>query len=569
MVGWYRAGEVHTLSRAGAARARGRRRLRARAAAQPAPRLHRRWRSGPTTRCCRLPRARACCARLLRDAWLAGGRRAALRRPGAVHARGDRDPAARGPTCGSRPGARDAGPDRAGRSSTCSSGAGRARLRAARHASGGHPRAALEEAFGASAREIGAAWRGHLERLATPRAGRVSRYAESHAGRCGPRRGRPRFLLPPRAWNVSPGASSRARGRRRRRGRVGSLGACAGGEPLRPRLVAPAPGAAAPAEGDRARGASGRCARRTTRTTTWSGATASTCRRAAPDVIRLQVSWRFLQPQAPRAAGVVGAARPRPRQGRAAPPRPPDRRRQPRRRARDPRPLSLISGVVEWRRHRAWWSRSPASRRRKAAARPLAGGPVGMVRLISVRPLRRAARPHIWGLEICNEPNLLCWPQPGVADAVAAMATAAARAVAGRPYPALLMLPGDLRLPGRGRGQAGRRWWRPGGRASRRRCWTACEGSTPAAPRCPPGRTTTTATRRPPTGARPRRAVIGLLAQHGWPGDRRLYLTEGGVDIDRLGPSHCPELDLPTTAGGRGRARAVPGAADPRRASPR
>jgi hypothetical protein len=46
--------------------------------------------------------------------------------------------------------------------------------------------------------------------------------------------------------------------------------------------------------------------------------------------------------------------------------------------------------------------------------------------------------------------------------------------------------------------------------------------------------------------------VIEMLAQHGWPGDRRLYLTEGGVDIDRLGPSHCAELSLPTADDDRG-----------------
>ena len=43
----------------------------------------------------------------------------------------------------------------------------RACVRLATHPAG-DPRAALEDAFGASAREIDAAWRGHLERLATP-----------------------------------------------------------------------------------------------------------------------------------------------------------------------------------------------------------------------------------------------------------------------------------------------------------------------------------------------------------------------------------------------------------------
>jgi hypothetical protein len=47
------------------------------------------------------------------------------------------------------------------------------------------------------------------------------------------------------------------------------------------------------------------------------------------------------------------------------------------------------------------------------------------------------------------------------------------------------------------------------------------------------------------------RQVIDQLAQRSWPGDRRLYLTEGGVDLGRLGPTHCPELDLPSADEGR------------------
>ena len=49
------------------------------------------------------------------------------------------------------------------------------------------------------------------------------------------------------------------------------------------------------------------------------------------------------------------------------------------------------------------------------------------------------------------------------------------------------------------------------------------------------------------------RQVIDLLARHGWPGDRRLYLTEGGVDLGRVGTEHCPELDLPGSSGAAAR----------------
>ena len=219
-------------------------------------------------------------------------------------------------------------------------------------------------------------------------------------------------------------------------------------------------------------------------------------------MIRLQVSWRYLQPLAPAGRSESWKQlEPRPRRRRPAAARPPDRGREPRRGARDPLPLPLLSRVVERHLPGATGAGDGQARGREAPARPVAGRPlVWFVEYLCDR-YGGPSRPHIWGLEISNEPNLLCWPQLGVADAVAAMATTAARAVAGRPYPALLMLPGDIRLPGRGRGRAGHARSPPGGRASRPRCWSACAAWTPAARRCPRGRITTTVTPRWPTAA--------------------------------------------------------------------
>ncbi len=159
--------------------------------------------------------------------------------------------------------------------------------------------------------------------------------------------------------------------------------------------------------------------------------------------------------------------------------------------------------------------------------------------------------PTIWGLEICNEPNLLCWPQQGVADAVAAMATTAARAVAGRPYPALLMLPGTSDFPDADvvkQGTLVATGW-PGFTTA---VLDRLRGLDTGGAALPAWSHHNYRDAKAADGRRDRAGlVIDMLGQHGWPGDRRLYLTEGGVDIDRLGPSHCPELDLPTADGGR------------------
>ena len=157
-----------------------------------------------------------------------------------------------------------------------------------------------------------------------------------------------------------------------------------------------------------------------------------------------------------RPRGIVGPAHPRPRRGRAAPAGPPDRGGQPRRRARDPRPLSLLSGVVE--RHDAGHDRADhrQARGREVPARPLAGRTVGLVRVVSVRPLRRAVpAPHLGIRDLQRaEPAVLA-------------ATGGGRrrrgdgnrggAGGGRPPVSRAAdAAGHIRLPGCGRGQAGR-----------------------------------------------------------------------------------------------------------------
>ncbi len=294
-------------------------------------------------------------------------------------------------------------------------------------------------------------------------------------------------------------------------------------------------------------------------------------RSSRTDVIRLQVSWRFLQPQPPpdRAASWQqlnrehgdGALRRLDRQIAAA--------------NRDGVRviLGLYHSYPEWSNGTAPGAAEPVTGKpadaklpgdlspegpwswfasylaaRYGSARRNATGP----RPADARRRERAGNPlgaTIWGLEICNEPNLLCWPQQGVADAVAAMATAAAGAVAGRPYPALLLLPATSDYPDADVVKDGvlvATGW-PGFTAAvldRLRTLTIAGGALPAWShhnyrdvKAADGRSDRA------------RGAIGLLSEHAWPGDRRLYLTEGGVDLDRVGPEHCPELDLPGSAG--------------------
>ena len=98
----------------------------------------RRWRSAPTTRCCRLPRAPARCCALLREAWLPegaaqhfAGQVPFLRAAIATRLRAGRRQVP------ARPARRR--PDRRNAVRPAAAGARRARLRAARHASRGRP----------------------------------------------------------------------------------------------------------------------------------------------------------------------------------------------------------------------------------------------------------------------------------------------------------------------------------------------------------------------------------------------------------------------------------------------
>jgi hypothetical protein len=269
------------------------------------------------------------------------------------------------------------------------------------------------------------------------------------------------------------------------------------------------------------------------------------------DVVRMQVSWRFLQPQAPgglreswdqldREHG-HGALRRLDRQIAAA--------------NRDGVRviLGLYHSYPEWSNGTTPAVSEPVTDKPADAKLPLDLSPKGpwswFVSYLCDR-YGGPSRPHIWGLEICNEPNLLCWPQAGVADAVVAMATTAARAVAGRPYPALLLLPGTSDFPDEDVVEQGvmvATGW-PGFTSAVLDGLRALDTGGAALPAWSHHnyRDTKVADGR---GDRARQ-VIGLLAKHSWPGDRRLYLTEGGVDLSRLGPSHCPELDLPAADDG-------------------
>ena len=238
-------------------------------------------------------------------------------------------------------------------------------------------------------------------------------------------------------------------------------------------------------------------------------------RASRTDVIRLQVSWRFLQPLAPaepqrsweqlnRDHG-DGALRRLDRQIAAA--------------NRDGVRviLGLYHSYPEWSNGTAPGTVEPVTGKPADAKLPLDLSPEGpwawFVSYLCDR-YGGPSRPHIWGLEICNEPNLLCWPQPGVADAVAAMATdRGARGRRAAPTPRCCCCPAPPTSPTRtwsSRASLVATGW-PGFTAA---VLDGCAGSTPAARRCPRGRTTTTATPRPPTGAATApRQVIGLLAR--------------------------------------------------------
>jgi hypothetical protein len=207
--------------------------------------------------------------------------------------------------------------------------------------------------------------------------------------------------------------------------------------------------------------------------------------------------------------------------------------------------LGIYHSYPEWSNGTTAGAVEPGSGKPADARMPLDLSPTGpwgwFVSYLS-RRYGGPSGPRIWGLEICNEPNLLCWPQAGIADAVVAMARTAAFAVAGRPYPALLLLPATSDFPDEDVVEAGvlvATGW-PGFTTA---VLDRLRGINTAGAALPAWshhnyRDVKAADRRTDRAAQ----VIRLLHERGWPGDRRLYLTEGGVDIDRLSEAHCPEL---------------------------
>ena len=292
------------------------------------------------------------------------------------------------------------------------------------------------------------------------------------------------------------------------------------------------------------------------------------------DVIRLQVSWKFLQPQAP--AGREASWEQLNRDHGSGALQRLDRQIATANRDRVRVILGLYHSYPEWSNGAAPGSAEPVTDKPADAKLPLDVSPQGpwswFVEYLAARygtsrrnpagPRPRAGRrpeqagnpagATIWGLEICNEPNLLCWPQAGVAGVVTAMATTAARAVAGRPHPALLLLPATSDFPDADvieQGVIVATGW-PGFTSAVLEGLRGLYTSGAALPAWSHHNYRDT---KAADGRRDRAEhVIRLLRERTWPGDQRLYLTEGGVDLDRLGPSHCPELDLPS--GGDGHA---------------
>jgi hypothetical protein len=270
------------------------------------------------------------------------------------------------------------------------------------------------------------------------------------------------------------------------------------------------------------------------------------------DVIRMQVSWRFLQPMAPAGRRASWEQLDRD-QGSGA------LRRLDRQIAAANRDgvrviLGLYHSYPEWSNGATAGIPEPVTGKPTDAKLPLDLSPEGpwswFVEYLCDR-YGGPSRPHIWGLEICNEPNLLCWPQAGVAAAVVAMARTAARAVAGRPYPALLLLPATSDFPDEDvieQGVTVATGW-PGFTSA---VLDGLRGLDTGGAALPAWSHHNYRDTKAADGRSDRaRQVIALLANHGWPGDHRIYLTEGGVDLDRLGPSHCPELDLPAGVDGQ------------------
>ena len=249
----------------------------------------------------------------------------------------------------------------------------------------------MEEAFGRPVAEVAGAWREHLERLATPGAGRVAGRLDRRPARF---RGTPattgymerltRRQLIARGGGVAGAAA------------LGSLALAREANRSGPHPAAPPEGPARPLKGI-ALGGFGplRSAHDPNDYLEWGNR--EYVRASRTDVIRLQVSWRYLQPLAPASRGESwdqltrdhgeGALRRLDRQIAAA--------------NRDGVRviLGLYHSYPEWSNGTTPGTVEPITGKPPDAKFPLdlsPDGAVGLVRLVSVRPLRWAVpAPHL------------------------------------------------------------------------------------------------------------------------------------------------------------------------------
>ena len=136
---------------------------------------------------------------------------------------------------------------------------------------------------------------------------------------------------------------------------------------------------------------------------------------------------------------------------------------------------------------------------------------------------------HIQALEICNEPNLLLWPQPAIVPIVARMiATATALAGAyGRP---LILAPATSDFPDHPHDSADATDWL----TFSRRLLERLDDFRPATARVGWSHHNYLDVSEEVSGSRSRAGrVVDLLYRHNWRGggDRRLWLTECGFNI--------------------------------------
>ena len=157
------------------------------------------------------------------------------------------------------------------------------------------------------------------------------------------------------------------------------------------------------------------------------------------------------------------------------------------------------------------------------------------------------SRPHIWALEICNEPNLLCWPQLGVADRGrrdgdygGASGGGAAR------IPRCCCCPATSDFPDADVVEQGvlvATGW-PGFTAA---VLDGLRGLDTGGAALPAWSHHNYRDAKAADGRSDRaRQVIGLLAEHGWPGDRAPVPDRGRRGHRPARPEPLPELDLPS-----------------------